>query len=62
MIEVTLTEALLFAWAVGATAAWMQTRDDLRAAKLMLRAMIEDEDVRTKVLKSFEQFKQENRT
>ena len=60
MIEVSLTEMFLFAWAIGATGMWLQTRDELRGAKRFLRAMIEDETIRVKVLGEYEQFKKEN--
>lgn len=34
-MEVTLTEMLLFAWAIGATAQWFQLRDELRNHRMM---------------------------
>lgn len=57
MIEFSLTEIALLVWAVASTAGWMQSRDELRGAKRMLRAMIEDEDVRNKIVNAFSEFK-----
>ena len=34
-MEVTLTEMLLFAWAMLATAQWFKTRDELRHHRMM---------------------------
>ena len=34
-MEVTLTEMLLFAWAMLATAQWFQLRDELRHHRMM---------------------------
>ena len=57
MLEISMTELALLIWAVGATAAWMHSRDETRMAKRMLRQMIENEEVRNHVLKSFDEFK-----
>lgn len=58
MIEVSLTEIALFIWAAIATGMWFQTREELHGAKRFLRAMIEDEEVRTKVIAEFKTFKE----
>ena len=57
MIEISLTELVLLLWAIAATATALHYRDTMRHAKNFLRAMIEDEGVRTKVLKEYEDFK-----
>ena len=58
MIEVTFTDVLLLIWAGAATAAWLHTRDELRGAKRFLRAMIEDAEIRDRVVADFKQFKE----
>ena len=57
MIEVSMTEIALLIWAVGTTAAWLNTRDELQGAKRFLRAMIEDADIRDKVVGQYKEFK-----
>ena len=57
MIEISMTELALLIWAVGATAAWMHSRDELKGAKRFLRAMIEDADIRDKVVGQYKEFK-----
>jgi len=34
-MEVTVTEMLLFAWAVGATIMWQQTKQDFKVHRIM---------------------------
>lgn len=58
MIEVSLTEIALFIWAVAATGAWLHSRDELRGTKMFVRAILEDEDIRNKVLAEHKKFMQ----
>lgn len=60
MIEVSLTEVALFIWAAIATGMWFQTREELHGAKRFLRAMIEDEEVRTKVVAGFKEMQEKS--
>lgn len=56
MIEISLTEIVLIAWAGLATAAWLSAREDARVGKKMLALFIENEDVREQILKAHEEF------
>ena len=56
MIEVSLVDLVLMIWAGGATGLWLSTRDELRGAKVFIRAILEDEDIRNKVLDEHKKF------
>jgi hypothetical protein len=56
MIEITLTEMALIAWAVLATAAAFKYKDDARTAKRMLTIFIENKDAREQLLKAHAEF------
>lgn len=56
MIEVSMVEVLLLAWAGIATAAWLHARDDSRTARRMLMMFIENKDARDQVLKAHDEF------
>ena len=57
MLEISMTELALLMWAVGATAGWMHSRDELRGVKRFLRVLIEEDDVRNKVIGQYKEFK-----
>jgi hypothetical protein len=56
MIEVTLTEMVLIAWAVLATAAAFKYKDDLHSMKRMLVVFIENKEARDQLLKAHKEF------
>ena len=56
MIEVSLVDLVLMIWAGGATGLWLSTRDELRGAKVFIRAILEDEEIRNKVLDEHKKF------
>ena len=60
MIELTLIEIVLIAWAGLATAAWLNAREDARMSKKVLRLFIEDKTVREQILKAHAEWAQEN--
>ena len=57
MIEFTFGELVLFAWAVLATGAAFKFKDKADMSAFVLRKMVEDEEVRAKILRDFEEFK-----
>jgi hypothetical protein len=59
MIEVTLTEMVLFAWSILATAAMFKYRDEARAVKRMLVMFVENKEAREQMLKAHEAFLKE---
>ena len=56
MIEVSLIDIVLMIWAGAATGFWFSTRDELRSAKVFIRAFLEDEEIRNKVLDEHKKF------
>ena len=59
MIEVTLTEMVLFAWSILATAAAIKYKDEARAIKRMLITFVESKEARDQLLKAHKQFMEE---
>ena len=59
MIEVTLTEMVLFAWSILATAAAIKYKDEARAIKRMLVMFLENMEALDQLLKAHEQFVKE---
>ena len=59
MIEITLTEMVLFAWGVLATAAAFKYKDEARALKHMLVVFIESKDVRDQLIAEHDAFMKE---
>lgn len=55
MIEVSITEIALFVWAMFATVMWLHTAEELRGARRMIRAMIEDSNVRNKIVGAYQE-------
>ena len=56
MIEITLTEIVLIAWAGLATAAWLSAREDARVGRKLLKLFIEDKEAREQIIKSHDEF------
>ena len=56
MIEVSLVDLVLMIWAGGATGLWLSTRDELRGAKVFIRAILEDEEIRNKIVDEHKKF------
>ena len=55
MIEVSLIDMVLLIWAGGATGLWLSTRDELRGAKVFIRALLEDEEIRNKIVADYKE-------
>lgn len=53
-MEVTLTEVLLFAWAILATSRAVSCAEEARMSKEILRTMFIDKDVRVRMLHEFD--------
>jgi hypothetical protein len=59
-MEVTLTEMLLFAWAMLATAQWVQLRDELKHHRMMAgEILMRIADGRIKAVKTEDSFELE---
>jgi beta-lactamase regulating signal transducer with metallopeptidase domain len=59
MIEVSITEIILFCWAVLATAFALKYKQQERMSKLFVRALIEDEELRDKIVSEVKQHMKE---
>ena len=59
MIEITLTEMVLLAWGVLATAAAFRYKEDAYTTRRMLQVFIENKSAREQLLKAHEQFMKE---
>ncbi len=59
MIEISLTEMVLLAWAVLATAAAFKYKDEARMGKRMLQVFIERKDVRDQLIAAHAEFMKE---
>jgi hypothetical protein len=59
MIEVSITEVFLFCWAVLATAYALKYKQQERMSKLFVRALIEDEELRDKIVSEVKQHMKE---
>jgi beta-lactamase regulating signal transducer with metallopeptidase domain len=59
MIEVSITEIVLFCWAVLATAYALKYKQQERMSKLFVRALIEDEELRDKIVSEVKQHMKE---
>ena len=53
MLEITFTEIVLFAWAVGATAMWLKYRDETKGAKLFIKAILSDDEMRETIVADY---------
>ena len=56
-MEITITEIMLFAWAIIATGFALKYRDDEHKTRFFLKVLIEDEKAREKMVQAFEDFK-----
>ena len=56
MIEMTITEIILLAWAGLATAAWLSARDESRVVKKLMVHFIENKEAREQLLKAHSEF------
>lgn len=61
MIEVTVTEIALFAWAMVATLYAFRFKAERNVAAAMTQKIIQDEGVRNEVLKQYEAWKANQR-
>lgn len=59
MIEVSITEIVLFCWAGLATAFALKYKQQERMSKLFVRALIEDEELRDKIVSEVKQHMKE---
>lgn len=53
MLEITITEILLFTWAVVATAMWFKHRDDAKGARLFIKAILSDDEMREAIVTDY---------
>ena len=53
MIEVSITEVFLFCWAVLATAYALKYKQQEQGAKLLIRALMEDDKMRDALVRDF---------
>lgn len=56
MIEISLTEIAMLAWAGLATAAWLSAREDARVSRKMLVLFIENPEARAQIIKAHEDY------
>jgi hypothetical protein len=59
MIEVSITEIVLFAWAVLATAYALKYKQQEMGAKMFIRALMEDDKMRDALVKDFKEHMEE---
>jgi hypothetical protein len=59
MIEVSITEIVLFAWAVLATAYALKYKQQEQGAKMFIRALMEDDKMRDALVKDFKNHMEE---
>ena len=59
MIEITMTEFALLIWAVMATSLWLSTREETKRAKMFVRAMLENEELRNDVVANYNRVQKE---
>jgi hypothetical protein len=59
MIEVSITEIVLFAWAVLATAYALKYKQQEMSAKMFIRALMEDDKLRNNLVADFKEHMEE---
>ena len=59
MIEVSITEIVLFCWAVLATAYALKYKQQAMSAKIFIRALMEDEKLRNNLVADFKEHMEE---
>lgn len=62
MIEVSITEIVLFAWAVLATAYALKYKQQEQGAKMFIRALMEDDKMRDTFVADFKENHMEERS
>jgi hypothetical protein len=60
MIEITMTELVLFCWAVLATGFMFKYRDEAKKHAFMVNLMLKDKKARDEIVSSFEEWQKEN--
>lgn len=59
MLEISFIELGLLLWAVLATAGYFSASHDARAAKFMIKTLIENKEVRDGIVAKFEEMQKE---
>lgn len=59
MIEVSITEIVLFCWAVLATAYALKCKQQEQGAKMFIRALMEDDKMRDNLVADFKEHMEE---
>lgn len=59
MIEVSIMEIVLFCWAVLATAYALKYRQQEQGAKMFIRAIMEDDEMRNAIVSEFKEHMEE---
>lgn len=59
MIEVSVTEIVLFCWAVLATASALKYKQQEMGAKMFIRVLMEDDKMRDALVKDFKEHMEE---
>ena len=62
MIEVAITEIVLFAWAIIATGYALKYKSEARGADVFIKVLLENKEVRDDVVAKFEQFRKEQQS
>ena len=55
MIEISMVELCLLIWAGLVTSLWLSAREEAKRAKMLVRAMLENEDFRNHLVADFNQ-------
>ena len=59
MIEVSVTEIALFCWAVLATAYALKCKQQETGARMFIRALLQDDDMRNAIVADFKEHREE---
>lgn len=59
MIEISMVELCLLIWAGVATSLWLSTREETKRAKMFVRAMLENEELRNDVVANYNRVQKE---
>lgn len=62
MIEVSITEIALFAWAIIATGYALKYKSEARGTDVFIKVLLENKEVRDDVVAKFEQFRKEQQS
>ena len=55
MIEISMVELCLLIWAGLVTSLWLSAREETKRAKMLVRAMLENEELRNHLVDNFQQ-------